>query len=166
MLMMILLAITAATRTIDLTSAYFVPDPITRRALVAAAGRGVRVRIIVPGKYIDEKTVRRASRGLWGELLAAGIEIHEFQPTMYHCKVMIVDGLMTSVGSTNFDTRSFRLNDEANLNIYDVEFAERQTRVFEQDRARARRMTLEAWEARPAGEKLRERAAALLGRML
>jgi cardiolipin synthase len=166
MLMMYLLAITAATRSIDLSSAYFVPDPITRRALVAAVRRGVRVRIITPGEHIDAETVRRASRGLWGELLEAGVEMHEFQPTMYHCKVMIVDGLMTSVGSTNFDVRSFRLNDEANLNIYDAGFAQRQTRVFESDLQRSRRVTLQAWQARPLGEKLHERAAALLGRFL
>lgn len=166
MLMMYLLAVTAATRSIDLSSAYFVPDAITRRALMAAVERGVRVRIIVPGEHIDAETVRRASRGLWGELLEAGVEIHEYQPTMYHCKVMIVDGLMTSVGSTNFDTRSFRLNDESNLNIYDKEFAQRQTRVFEEDLQHAQRITFEAWKARPLRERIHERAAALLGRML
>jgi phosphatidylserine/phosphatidylglycerophosphate/cardiolipin synthase-like enzyme len=116
-------AITAATRSIELCSAYFVPDTITRRALVRAVERGVRVRILLPGKHTDEATVRRASRGLWGLLLEAGVQIHEYQPTMFHCKLMIVDGLMTSVGSTNFDMRSFRLNDEANLNIYDTAFA-------------------------------------------
>ena len=166
MLMMYLLAITAATRSIDLSSAYFVPDPITRRALVAAVKRGVKVRIITPGEHIDAETVRRASRGLWGELLEAGVEMHEFQPTMYHCKVMIVDGLMTSVGSTNFDVRSFRLNDEANLNIYDAAFAQRQTRVFERDLGKSRRITFEGWKARPWTEKVHEHTAALLGRFL
>ena len=166
MLMMYLLAITASTRSIDLASAYFVPDAITRRALVAAVKRGVKVRIITPGKHIDAETVRRASRGLWGELLGAGVEIPEFQPTMYHCKMMIVDGLMTSVGSTNFDVRSFRLNDEANLNIYDAAFAARQTRVFEEDLKRTERISFEAWKARPLREKLHEYAAARLGRFL
>jgi cardiolipin synthase len=104
--------------------------------------------------------VRRASRALWGELLEAGVEIHEYQPTMYHCKVMIVDGFMTSVGSTNFDVRSFRLNDEANLNIYEAGFAQRQTRVFEDDLAKSRRMTLEYWRQRPRGEKIKEHLAA------
>ncbi|MBC5768590.1 phospholipase D-like domain-containing protein [Ramlibacter albus] len=162
MLMMVLLAITAACKTIDLSSAYFVPEGIARRALVAAAKRGVRIRIVVPGKHIDAETVRRASRALWGELLEAGIEIHEYQPTMYHCKVMIVDGFMTSVGSTNFDVRSFRLNDEANLNVYDADFAARQARIFEEDLKQARRITLEEWKARPWREKLHERAFALL----
>ncbi|MBA3772183.1 MAG: cardiolipin synthase [Ramlibacter sp.] len=166
MMMMYLLAITAATRTIDLSSAYFVPDDITRKALVAAVRRGVKVRIITPGEHIDAETVRRASRGLWGDLLEAGVQIYEYQPTMYHCKVMIVDGLMTSVGSTNFDVRSFRLNDEANLNIYDTAFAARQTRVFEADLAQSRRITLQAWKTRPYTDKLHEHTLALFGSLL
>ena len=157
MLMMYLLAITAATRSIDISSAYFVPDDITRRALVAAVKRGVKVRIIMPGKHIDADTVRRASRGLWGDLLEAGVQMYEYQPTMYHCKVMIVDGLMTSVGSTNFDVRSFRLNDEANLNIYDAAFAARQTAVFEADLKQSRRITLRALEE-PAADRKAARA--------
>ncbi len=128
--------------------------------------RGARLRIIIPGKYTDEHMVRRASRGLWGELLEAGAEIYEYQPTMFHCKMMIVDGMMTSVGSTNFDTRSFRLNDEANLNIYDAAFAGRMTGVFEDDLARSRRITWEEWRARPAGEKGRERVMSLFGALL
>ena len=166
MLMMMLLAITAATRSIDIANAYFVPDDDTRRALVAAAKRGVRVRILVPGKYIDTATVRRASRGLWGELLEAGVQIHEYLPTMLHCKLMVVDGLMTSVGSTNFDVRSFRLNDEANLNIYDAAFAVRQTEVFEADLKQSRRVTLQTWRARPFTEKLHEHALAWFGSLL
>jgi cardiolipin synthase A/B len=163
MLMMYLIAITAATRSIDLSSAYFVPDDITRRALIAAVRRGVKVRIITPGQYIDAETVRRASRGMWGDLLAAGVEMYEYQPTMYHCKVMIVDGLMTSVGSTNFDVRSFRLNDEANLNVYDAAFAKRQTKNFEADMAHSRRITHAQWLARPASEKIAEHTLALFG---
>ena len=166
MLMMYLLAITAATRTIDISSAYFVPDEITRKALVQAVKRGVKVRIITPGEHMDVETVRRASRGLWGDLLAAGVEMYEYQPTMYHCKVMIVDGLMVSVGSTNLDVRSFRLNDEANLNIYDAAFANRQTRIFEDDLKKSKRITFEAWKARPLMDKVREHGWALLGPVL
>jgi cardiolipin synthase A/B len=166
MLLMYLLAITAATRSIDISSAYFVPDDVTRGALVAAVKRGVRVRIITPGQHMDAETVRRASRGLWGDLLRAGVQINEYQPTMYHCKVMIVDGLMTSVGSTNFDMRSFRLNDEANLNVYDAGFAARQTQVFEADLQQSRRITYEQWLQRPWTEKLHERAMAHLGWLL
>ena len=166
MLLMYLLAITAADSSIDLSAAYFVPDELTRAALVAALRRGVRLRIIVPGTKIDTEVVRKASRAGWGELLEAGAEIHEYQPTMFHCKTLIVDRLLVSVGSTNFDNRSFRLNDEANLNAYDPAFAARATEVFEQDLERSRRITLEAWKDRPWREKLLERASALLSSQL
>lgn len=166
MMLMYLLAITAAKRSIDLSAAYFVPDELTRNTLREALRRGVRVRIIVPGKHIDTEVVRKASRASWGDLLSAGAEIHEYQPTMFHCKTLIVDGLLVSVGSTNFDNRSFRLNDEANLNVYDREFAEAVTRVFEADLEQARRVTHEEWLRRPVQEKLLEKAAALLSRQL
>ena len=162
MQLMYLLVIAAATKTIDLASAYFIPDELTSDALVAAMKRGVRLRLIVPGPIIDTDFVRRAGRSTWGPLLAAGAQVYEYQPTMYHCTVMIVDGLLVSVGSTNFDPRSFRLNDEANLNVYDRAFAAAQERVFEQDVARSKRVTLADWEGRPWHEKLMEHAAALL----
>ena len=166
MRLMYLLAITAAARSIELSSAYFVPDDLTRRTLVAAARRGVHVRIITPGEHTDAETVRRASRAAWGDLLQAGVMIFEYQPTMYHCKVMIVDGLWVSVGSTNFDNRSFSLNDEANLNILDAAFARRQVDIFEQDVGRSKQITLADWQRRPLQEKLIEHAAALLGAQL
>ena len=156
------MAVTAAARSIDLSAAYFVPDELTRQLLLDSLKRGVRVRVITPGKNIDAEAVRAASRGTWGPLLQAGAEIYEYQPTMYHCKVMIVDQLMVSVGSTNFDNRSFRLNDEANLNVYDSSFAARQTQVFEQDLGQSRRVTLAQWEARPLTEKFKERLALLM----
>jgi cardiolipin synthase len=162
MLMMTLLAMTAATRSIDIASAYFVPDDVVSRSLASAVGRGVRVRIITPGPTTDQDTVRRASRGLWGPLLEAGVEIYEYQPTMFHCKTLLVDGLLTSVGSTNFDPRSFHLNDEANLNVYDAGFARRMTQVFEADLRRSQRVTLQAWQARPVSEKVRERVSSWL----
>ena len=166
MLLMYLMAITAAEKTIDLSAAYFVPDELTRTALIDALRRGVRLRIIVPGTEIDREVVRKASRASWGELLEAGAEIYEFQPTMFHCKTLIVDRQLVSVGSTNFDNRSFRLNDEANLNIYDAEFAGRVTKVFERDLGQSRRITLEAWKDRPWHEKLQEKASALLSSQL
>lgn len=166
MMLMYLMAISAARRSIDLSAAYFVPDGLTRRALRDALRRGVRLRIIVPGEHIDTDVVRRASRAGWGELLAAGAEIREFQPTMFHCKMLVVDGHLVSVGSTNFDNRSFRLNDEANLNVYDREFAARMTEVFEQDLARSRRITHRSWLQRPWREKLLEHAASLLSPQL
>jgi cardiolipin synthase len=166
MLLMYLMAITAARETIDLSAAYFVPDPLTREALKAALRRGVRLRIIVPGTRIDTEVVRKASRAGWGELLGAGAKIHEYEPTMFHCKTLIVDRQLVSVGSTNFDNRSFRLNDEANLNVYDRDFAERVTAVFERDLERAREITYEDWARRPWHEKLLERASALLSPQL
>ncbi|MDH4462777.1 MAG: phospholipase D-like domain-containing protein [Acidovorax sp.] len=156
------LAITAADRSIDLSAAYFVPDDLTLKLLMDALGRGVRLRIITPGEHTDTETVKAASRGTWGQLLQAGAEIHEYRHTMYHCKVLIVDNLLVSVGSTNFDNRSFRLNDEANLNVYDAGFAKRQTQVFEADMKRSERVTYEAWLDRPWTEKLAERLSGLL----
>lgn len=166
MRLMYLMAITAAERSIRLSISYFVPDDLTRQVLIDAVKRGVKVQIITPGENIDTETVRHASRGLWGEMLRAGIEIHEYQPTMYHCKMMIVDGLLVSVGSTNFDDRSFRLNDEANLNIYDADFARGQIEVFQQDLKKSHRITLTRWQQRPLKEKLWEHAVAWLGPLL
>lgn len=164
--LMYLMAITAATRSIDLSSAYFVPDALTIKALVDAARRGVRIRIITPGKFIDSDVVRIASRESWGDLLKAGIAIAEYQPTMFHVKAMVVDSLLVSVGSTNFDNRSFSLNDEANLNVMDADFARAQETVFESDWAKAKPMTLAQWEQRSWTEKLAGEAAALMGGQL
>ncbi|NSX14283.1 cardiolipin synthase B [Cupriavidus taiwanensis] len=166
MALMYHLAITAAARTIDLSAAYFVPDELTEKALLAALARGVRVRVIVPGDHIDSETVRSASRARWGELLKAGALIAEYAPTMYHCKVLIVDDLLVSVGSTNFDNRSFRLNDEATLNILDAAFAAQQTRIFEEDLKLSRPMSYAAWLERPWQERLRDRLASLIGAQL
>ena len=121
--LMYLMAITAARKTIDLSASYFVPDDLTIRTLIAAAKRGVRVRLITPGKIIDSDLVKAASRERWPELLAAGVQISEYDPTMFHVKSLVVDSLLVSVGSTNFDNRSFSINDEANLNVMDEEFA-------------------------------------------
>ena len=162
MQLMYLMTITAAERTIDLSSAYFVPDRLAREALTAAAKRGVRTRIIVPGKHIDTAVVRKASRGLWGPLLEAGVQIAEFQPTMYHVKALVVDSCIVSVGSTNFDHRSFSLNDEANLNVFHTNFALEQERVFEEDWKHARPITFAAWRARPLRERAIEWLAGLV----
>ena len=166
MQLMYQLAITAAEHSIDLSSAYFVPDELTSKSLTEALKRGVKIRIVVPGEIIDTETVRAASRGSWGPLLKAGAEIYQYQPSMYHCKLMIVDKLLVSVGSTNFDNRSFRLNDEANLNMFDAGFAERQTGIFETDLRHAKQISYAAWANRPWKEKLLERLALLLGSQL
>jgi cardiolipin synthase len=166
MQLMYLLSIAAAAKSIQLSAAYFVPDGVEIRALAAAVKRGARVQIIVPGQETDSPAVRRASRSTWGELLRAGVEIYEYQPTFFHCKVMIVDGLWVSVGSTNFDSRSFSVNDEANLNVYDREFAGAQARIFEDDLKRSKRITYEEWKERPWTEKAWERALGLFSSQL
>lgn len=155
--LMYMLSLAAADSSIRIAASYFVPDSLVTATLVSAAERGVSVEIILPGKHIDAEVVRKASRGGWGPLLEAGVRIYEYQTTMYHCKVMIVDDLWTSVGSTNFDNRSFRLNAEANLNVLDREFALEQARHFELDKAQSREITYAMWQARPFREKLSER---------
>lgn len=156
MRLMYLMALTSAEETVDLASAYFVPDDVMVRALVAARERGVRVRVLVPGPHIDSDLVRVSSRRLWGDLLRAGVEISVYQPTMLHTKMLIVDGRMVSVGSTNFDVRSFELNDEASLNLYDAAFAERMTAVFERDWRDGEPYTYAMWEGRPWTERFME----------
>ncbi|MFN8391207.1 MAG: phospholipase D-like domain-containing protein [Bdellovibrionota bacterium] len=157
------MAIVSATRSIKLSSAYFVPDRGIVKTLIDAAKRGVKIEILVPGQKIDHQVVRSASRAVWGDLLQAGVKIYEYQPTMFHCKVLVIDGFFTSVGSTNFDSRSFHLNDEVNLNIFDNRIAEQQEAQFEQDRARAKEISLEDWKNRPLFERLGDNLAALFG---
>ena len=137
--LMYLLAIASSAKTLRIEGAHFLPDAMTRQALIAAAKRGVKVEIVVPGKHIDSKLLRAASRRRWPELLKAGIKIYEYQPTMVHVKLMIADDYFVSVGSGNFDNRSIRLNDEANLDVLDARFAATQIRLFEKtERAHGR----------------------------
>jgi cardiolipin synthase len=164
--LMYLMAITAARRSIHLSNSYFVPDELAVKALVAAAKRGVDVRIITPGKIIDSDVVRAASRDRWGELLKAGVKMAEYQPTMYHVKALVVDSLLVSVGSTNFDNRSFSLNDEANLNVLDPVFAKEQEAVFERDWLSAKPISLKQWEDRPLTDKAAGKLADLVGAQL
>ena len=162
-----LMAITAAQRSLDLASAYFVPDELAVKALADAARRGVRVRIVTPGRKTDKAVVRRASRERWGPLLEAGRgPSPSTSRRLYHLKQLVVDGLLVSVGSTNFDNRSFRLNDEANLNVLDTGLAAELTAQFEEDLRHARQMTLEAWRHRPWRDKLVERLASSIGSQL
>ncbi len=164
--LMYLLSIAAARKSIDLSMAYFVPDELASDALVAAVKRGVRVRIITPGQNTDTALVRSAGRATWGPFLQAGAEIYEYQPTMFHSKVLVVDRQWVSVGSTNFDTRSFRLNDEANLNVLDHTFAERQAADFEADLKRSRRISYEEWASRPWREKIQDHVLSIFNSQL
>lgn len=152
--LLFLISMVNAGQNIRMESAYFDPDALTRKRMIQAAQRGVKIQIIVPGENIDEKVVRSASRGHWGELLKSGIEIYEYQPTMIHCKLMIVDDLWTTIGSANMDNRSFRLNDEANLNVYDRKFAADQIADFNADLTKCRQITLDLWEHRSFHEKV------------
>jgi len=162
MQLMMLLSIASAGKNIRMESAYFLPGPVTRHYLVAARRRGVSVQIIVPGAKIDEKVVRAASHHNWGELLKAGIEIYEYQPTMFHCKQLIVDDIWVSIGSSNFDNRSFRINDEANINILDPNFAAGQISVFDNDLKHSRRITYQQWKHRTFGERFSDFMATVL----
>jgi cardiolipin synthase len=160
--LMFLFSIAAARRSICLANAYFIPDDLTLRTLVEASERGVRVEILVPGPHIDKLWVRAASRTRWGALLKAGARFFEFQPTMLHCKLLIVDGTWVSVGSANFDNRSFRLNDEANLNVLDAGFGRQQMYVFAADKRRSREITYAEWQSRSPVQKFLDGTSALL----
>jgi cardiolipin synthase len=149
------LAIASAARRIELTAAYFVPRPAFVEALVKAAGRGVEVLVLVPGPHIDKGFVRVAGRAAYEELLAAGIAIHEYQPTMLHAKSLVIDGAWASVGTVNFDNRSFQLHDEVTLCVWGEEFASRLSQEFERDLSRSQRIDPERW----SGRRLDRRAA-------
>jgi cardiolipin synthase len=164
--LMYLLSIASAVKNIRLQAAYFVPDDLAIETLVAARKRGVQIEIIVPGPHTDSQIVQGASRSRWQALLDAGVLIYEFQPALYHCKVLIVDDLWVSVGSTNFDNRSFRLNDEANLNVFDAAFAAEQSTVFELDKGVSRLMTRADFKNRSALGKLFDAASGLLRQQL
>jgi len=138
-----LLAIDAAKDFILLEHSYFIPNKQLREALVRARARGVRVEVILPSDKIDTKVVRSASKLHWPELMAAGVKIYEFQPSMMHGKLMVVDGEFCVVGSGNFDDRSLFMNDEINLNIWGERFADKQMKMFERDKKRSHLMSVE-----------------------
>jgi len=142
------LVIAAAQRRLDLTAAYFVPRPAFTEALQDAAERGVRVRVLVPGPNIDKPPVRVAGRAAYDDLLDVGVEVYEYLPTMLHAKTMVVDDIWSSVGSVNFDNRSFQLHDEATLCVQSREFAAQLTEQFERDLAVSERMEAGRWEQR------------------
>jgi cardiolipin synthase A/B len=152
--MMFKYAIAAAQERITISSAYFYPDPSFLEALIEAAERGVEVRILVPGDSIDYGFVRHASVNRWRPMLEAGVEIYEYQPAMYHAKLISIDDRWASVGSTNIDNRSFRINKEGNVNVYDEEFARFVRGLVEEDLDDAILYTIERWEERPWHKRL------------
>ena len=149
-------AIAAAEHTLSISNSYFVPNDASLALLAAASRRGVDVRVLVPGVVNDLPVTKAGARSTFGQLLRAGVKIFEYQPTMMHAKTMVVDGIFATVGSTNFDNRSFRLNDEIDLAVYDEEVAGRLQAMFDADLKKARPYTYEQWVHRPALKRLME----------
>jgi cardiolipin synthase len=151
-----LFTIAMARRTIDIASPYFVMDESTLWSLEEAVERGVKIRLLVEGDVTDAKPVKYASRQIYDRLLSHGIEIHEYQPTMMHAKVLVVDGTLSMFGSANFDNRSLELNDELNIVVSSGALAAELTEDFEADLRRSRQLVLDEWRKRPLLEKVRE----------
>jgi cardiolipin synthase len=160
------LAIACARRELHLTAAYFAPRPAFIEALCDAAKRGVDVRVLVPGEHIDKPFVRKAGRGAYDELLRCGVRIWEFCPTMLHAKTLTIDGRWTSLGSVNFDNRSFQLQDEATLCVSSESFAGALDAQFERDLERSEEIGLERWRERSLRAKANERLLTLARREL
>jgi cardiolipin synthase len=154
--------IAKALHTIHITNPYFLPDQYLRRELTRAIGRGVKVTIVVPGKKSDHLLTRRSSRARYGDLLRAGARIFEYQPSMIHAKILLIDGLWAIAGSTNFDSRSFELNDEVNIAMRDPEAVQRLERDFDDDLKSSRQISYEEWKKRPVWERAQERISSVL----
>ncbi|HEU4657368.1 MAG TPA: phospholipase D-like domain-containing protein [Capillimicrobium sp.] len=160
------LAIACARETLDLTAAYFAPRPAFVDALCDASGRGVRVRILVPGSNIDKEFIRLAGRAEYERLLEAGVEVYEYRPTMLHAKTMCIDGCWSSIGSVNFDNRSFQQNDEATLCVQSSRVAGELTKVFEADLELSEPFELHRWRRRPVHKRAVEQTLKLARREL
>ncbi len=154
----------SATKSVHINSPYFMPDRSAQREICNAVKRGVEVNIITPGDHADHLLTRRSSRRRYGELLKCGAQIHEYQPAMIHAKILIVDGVWSVVGSTNFDNRSFGINDEVNLAAQCRELAGRLEEDFQRDLAQAKRITYEEWKNRPWRERIVEWLGMLIER--
>jgi cardiolipin synthase len=154
--MMYYMAIQAARRDIRIQNSYFLPDKQTRNALIRAVKRGVNVQVMVPGPNIDLPMARLSSRHHWGDMLEAGIRFFEYQPTMMHNKTFVVDGIFTTLGSINFDTRSMGKNAEDSLVFYDRGFARQVEEMFDEDRKRCREITHQMWMHRGLGARITE----------
>ena len=157
--------IRSASKSIYVTTPYFLPDTSIRDEMLRAIReRHVQITIITPGRKSDHLMTRNSSRALYGDLLEAGAEIYEYNPTMMHAKVLIVDGHWSVVGSTNFDNRSFGINDEVNLATRSPELAERLTQDFRADLAQCRKVSYAEWRKRPVWERAFETAGWFLQR--
>ena len=154
--MLYFVSIASARESIHIQNAYFVPDRQIRDALKQAARRGVDVRIMVPGRHIDEPLVRMASRRHYGELLTAGVRIFEYNRTMMHNKDSVIDGVFTMIGSINFDSRSMHENAEASFAFYDRGFGAQLEAVFAEDEKLCREITYESWKKRSVEQRFAE----------
>jgi cardiolipin synthase len=163
-----LLALTIAgtRRTLYISNAYFVPDDVFRRLLPDAARRGVDVRVLTAGPHTDTKITWYASHARYDELLAGGVRIFEYQPSMMHAKTIAADGVWSIVGTMNFDNRSFALNDESVLMVHDTSVAAKLERVYHDDLTRSREIRLDDWRRRRIHHRLYERGATLFSRLL
>lgn len=149
-------AFSAAQKSIYITNAYCAPSGSQTRALVAAVERGVDVRLLLPGKHNDQPATKAAGRTAYGELLKGGVKIYEFQPTMIHSKTMVIDGVFSVFGSSNFDARSAQINEELDVTVYDEDFGREMQAVFERDLQRSREYTLEDFKKRSLWERFTE----------
>jgi cardiolipin synthase len=154
--MLYFLAIESARTSIHIQNAYFVPDRQIREALIAAARRGVDVRVMVPGRHIDMPLVRMASQLHYGELLTGGVRIFEYNRTMMHNKDAVIDGIFSTVGSINFDARSLLENAEDSLSFYDRDFAARMEAMFAADEKDCREVTYQTWKKRGLHRRVTE----------
>ena len=143
-----------ADRNVHISTPYFLPDRALRRALKDIAQRGVNVSVIVPGRHTDQRWVRLASRRMWGQLLECGVRIYEYQATMTHAKILVIDGLWAVLGTTNIDNRSFEHNDEINVGLRDEAVAARLLEDYERDLQDSEEITLERWQRRPLWEQV------------
>ncbi len=159
---MYLIAVQCARSYLYIASPYFVPDSRVINMLTDAARRGVAVKLMVAGQRNDTWWARQNSLRLYGKLLEAGVEIYEFQPTMLHQKTMVVDGAWATVGTANFDNRSFALNEETNVCFHDEALVEQLRRIFVADLARCQRVELSEWRRRGLWQQTKERLASLI----
>jgi cardiolipin synthase len=160
------LAIATARKRLIIQNPYFIPDSQMVRLLANAVRRGVDVRLMVPGPVTDSSVVRHAGHRQFEELLRDGIKIYEFQRTLSHQKVMIVDGLWVHVGSTNFDDRSLDINDEASVGLIDPAVAAELEAAFARDLRDCKRLDAESWSRRPLWHKLIDGVSYLLNEQL
>ena len=160
------LSIEGARRTLYISNSYFVPDDDFRRMLTAAAKRGVDVRILLPSDKIDIKTTWYAGRRRYEELLTGGVRIYEYQPSMMHAKTFVIDGVWSTIGTMNMDNRSLAFNDESNIVAFDRSLGAEMDAIFFEDLKYSKEIKLEEFRRRPAYQKLLEKGAHLLSRIL